>query len=367
VQWFFPSWNGDVRIEMDADDPRHTRLTVIEPTAHELELLAQSNNVFRAKGWVDSDTRLWSLKGDQDRQHTVVRASLLEVGLILLGRLKPGIATLTAITTHEGTVEAMGSSETGFLAWVNRSLQGDASAHPTAVNFRDQDGYAKLQLAKRQEAERQEAEQKRREEELAKIKADEAAAQKRAEEDRAKAAREERERKEREDRAKKEREQTAATTVRRPTSCCPDCVPAVITPAEEVLLHFLDDEQRSQWRREKRLVAIGGLTGHRYLIAHRNSPTAVRNTKCTFDLDDDAVMHFHDWSVPPEEEVLAAKLILEHREHWLRHEATCLRNHQDVFKNPFGDGADGTQDAFFTHELGEALHQIQTGRPFWPR
>ena len=49
------------------------------------------------------------------------------------------------------------------------------------------------------------------------------------------------------------------------------------------------------------------------------------NKKICYDIDDRCVLHFHDWTVPPEEEVLATKLILEHREAWLRNEATVLQ------------------------------------------
>jgi hypothetical protein len=364
MQWYFPSWNGDVRVESDPEDPRRSLLTVIEPTAHELELLDQANAVFRAKKWVHSSTKLWKLSADQTRQQTVVDASLLEVGLILLGRLKPGVATLTAITTEEGKVEAMGSSESGFLAWVGSRIQGDAGATPTMLNLRDEEGYARLQLAKK--------EAKRREEEAEKAKVaaaeaiEEAKKAKDAEIEKAKAKKEAKEAEAKEAKKAKGAKGTepAAATVKRPTTCCPQSVPGVIEPAQEVLLRFCTPEQREQWLSERRIVAHGGLTGHRYLIAHRHTPTALKIGKCSFDLDDGKVMHFHDWSVPPEEEVLAAKLILEHREPWLRNEATCLGGHSRVFKNPFGNGGDGTHDASFTEAVGDALMALQTVRNY---
>lgn len=82
------------------------------------------------------------------------------------------------------------------------------------------------------------------------------------------------------------------------------------------------------------------------------------------DLDDGQILHFHDNSVPPEEEVLAAKLILEHREPWLRNEATCLLQTKDGrwhdlgfmrYKNPFGDITDGRADAAITATFGIAV------------
>lgn len=365
MHWYFPSWNGDVRIESDAEDPRRTVLTVIEPTAHELELLDRANSVFKAKKWVHGSSKLWKLSGDQQRQQTTLDASLLEVGLILVGRLKPGLATLTAVTTEEDTVEAMGTSESGFIAWIGKQLHGDVGFTPAKVNFRDEEGYAKFQLAKKEEAklkasaaEREEREKKEAEEREA---LGEVEAKAEAEDSKRKKREEEKARKAKEEKKKKK----AATTVKRPTTCCPESIPGVIEPAQEVLLQFCDAEQREQWLRERRLVARGGLTGHRYLIAHRHTDTAIKMGKCSWDLDDDAVMHFHDWTVPPEEEVLAAKLILEHREPWLRNEATCLGGHGQRFKNPFGNGGDGTHDAGFTSAMGQyfrALEQLDRYR-----
>ena len=119
------------------------------------------------------------------------------------------------------------------------------------------------------------------------------------------------------------------------------------------------------------MVVEGGLSGHRYLLAHRHSATAQKIGKIAYDLDDEAAMHFHDWTVPPEEEILAAKLCLEHREHWVRNEATTFQDwmrdegfYQRTgagalpatrmkFKNPFGDGGDGMADSTATSYFGQ--------------
>lgn len=129
-----------------------------------------------------------------------------------------------------------------------------------------------------------------------------------------------------------------------------------VEPATEVLLSFLNEEQHEQWMKTRTIFEYGGLTGHRYLLAHRHSRVAARIGKIAYDHDDDAALHFHDHSVPPEEEVLAAMLCLKFREPWLRNEATCLGGNFDfVFKNPFGDGSDGVADSDFTGELGTFL------------
>jgi hypothetical protein len=154
--------------------------------------------------------------------------------------------------------------------------------------------------------------------------------------------------------------EAAAASVKRPTPCCPECMPGAIEPASEVLLAFLTPEQHEQWSRERAILVNGHLSGHRYVIAHRNSETAQRVGRICSDVDDGGVVHFHDWSVPPEEEVLAAKLIMEHAEPWLRNEATCLggTDWTDVYKNPFGDGMDGTESAAFARGIGEGLRRF---------
>lgn len=148
------------------------------------------------------------------------------------------------------------------------------------------------------------------------------------------------------------KEPAKAASVKRPTPCCPDCEIGSVAPASEVLLSFLNAREHESWARERAIVVTGGLTGHRYVLAHRQSAIAAYNTKMCFDLDDGQILHFHDNSVPPEEEVLAAKLILEHREPWLRNEATLLFGENMKFKNPFGDLGDGTESASFMCEIG---------------
>ncbi len=152
----------------------------------------------------------------------------------------------------------------------------------------------------------------------------------------------------------------AAVTVKRPTPSCPQCIPGAIEPATETLLAFLNEEEHESWARDRCIMVQGGLSGHQYLLSHRHSPFAARAGRMCFDLDDRFVVHFHDWRVPPEEEVLAAKLILEHREDWLRNEATCFAagSAKMVFKNPFGDISDGTRDAGFSHNIGVLLGSL---------
>ena len=162
--------------------------------------------------------------------------------------------------------------------------------------------------------------------------------------------------------AKAENDKEAkAVSVARPTPCCPKCEVGSVAPARDVLLSFLTAQEHIDWADHRAIMVRGGLSGHRYLLAHRKSPTAARLGKICYDLDDHCVLHFHASDVPPEEEVLAAKIILEHREPWLRNEATVLQEGRDGrwvdlgfgrYKNPFGDASDGRPDAEITAAIG---------------
>ena len=164
--------------------------------------------------------------------------------------------------------------------------------------------------------------------------------------------------------------ESKAVSVARPTPCCPTCVPGSVEPASDVLLAFLNEQEHADWAKHRAIMVTGGRSGHRYLIAHRHSRTAVLNKKICYDVDDRCVLHFHDWTVPPEEEVLATKLILEHREAWLRNEATVLQQDSkgawyDLgimhYKNPFGDASDGRADAMLTAAFGAVLGSALRG------
>lgn len=150
----------------------------------------------------------------------------------------------------------------------------------------------------------------------------------------------------------------AAATVARATPSCPQCVPGSVKMASEVLLTFLTPKQHADWARNRAFIVVGGTTGRRYLLAHRHSKAAQRFGRICYGIDDGMVIHFHDNSVPPEEEVLGAKLILEHRESYLRNEATMFHvfdehyEQMEVLKNPFGDRMDGTVDAGFMNGFG---------------
>jgi hypothetical protein len=328
--WYCPSWNGDWSLEPATGSPGKTFLSVVKPTPAEVKQLELIGPALVERGWISKEKMLsvqrrgrslFSSKGG-----VLLDAPLVEVGPLVTSLLQPGPAILTAVRFKDGHTEV---SETSKLA-----------------------AHTEIEVAKKDEPYRSSAAPD------APVKGDapkssEPAPKSPEPTEEVKAL------------VKKEDAEVAAT-VKRPTPCCPDCYVNAIGPATKVLLSFLDEEQHESWRKHRFLVVRGGLSGHRYVIAHRNSPLAAHNRKIAFDLEDQQVMHFHDWTVPPEEEVLAAMLILRHREPWLRNEATtfslCAFGGRRVrYKNPFGDGGDGVVDSGWTYQVGQGLANVLSG------
>lgn len=313
MRWYFPSWNGDLRLEVDPQHKDATLLSVIEPTAHEQVVLKAMETVFRQKGWWESEEPLYQppkggwLRRKQKMVTTTIYAPLHAIAPVVARHVKAGRSTLSAIRFENGKVLVVEGTEDD-LTDAMRLLVGEDAKQPA---FREPG--ADAALAKRQES--------------------------------ATAAPE------------PPPKPKAAASVRRPTPSCPQCIPGAVLPATEALLDFLSPEQHASWAKDRCLVAVGAFTGVRYLLAHRHSERAQRIGRVCYSIDDGSVVHFHASEVPPEEEVLAAMLILQHREHWLRNEATMLGGGTagEVFKNPFGDFFDGVYDASFLHRIGDAM------------
>lgn len=300
--WYIPSWNGDFRIVKKTD--KQSRLLIEKPSPNEAKLLDDAGKLFVEKGWLAkwdpiSEKKFgWWTK----RLEVVIDAPVENAAPVIAGLLRPGPAVLTALKLTNG-----------MIVTTDESLGEDLGLET----------YRSVPKTTPAEKADTKSEEKLKEEKL----------------------------------AKSDPKPDKAATVRRPTPSCPQCVPGSIEPAKEVLLSFLDDEEHESWAKERCIVVRGGMSHHRYLLAHRHSPRAQRIGRMCFDLDNQTVVHFHDWRVPPEEEVLAAKLILEHREPWLRNEATMLgcETKENVYKNPFGNFMDGVWDAGLTQTIGMFL------------
>jgi len=306
--WYIPSWNGDLRLTPDPKDSGKSLLSIVRPTAAEKQLLLQLQETFNERGWLSPANKnaLAKKRRFWNTEGVTILAPVADIGLLISSIAKPGENVLTAVRMDDGRIEVCQTNK--LTAPVDTVSDKPTDAKPEEPKSEPSD------------------------------KAKEIAAKPDAK---------------------------VAATVRRPTPCCPDCYVDAIKPSTEVLLSFLDDEQHRTWAKDRFVIVHGGLSGHRYLIAHRHSPIAADNTRIAHDLDDRQTLHFHDWTVPPEEEVLAAMLILGHREPWLRNEATCLGSFTDIFKNPFGGGGDGVPDSMFTRDIGERLLGLR--KPRGPR
>ena len=113
---------------------------------------------------------------------------------------------------------------------------------------------------------------------------------------------------------------SAMTTVKRPTLSCPECLGKSESDraACDVLWEFLSESQRKEWLDRRAITVFGGLTGYCYRVCSRDTEMARRTGRITFDLTNRTVIHNYGYDRPPEEDVLTVKLLLEHRENWLR-------------------------------------------------
>ena len=161
-----------------------------------------------------------------------------------------------------------------------------------------------------------------------------------------------------------------AVTARRPTLCCPNPVDGREVRASEVLKTFCTHRQWEEWIKRGFLHCTGNLSGHSYRIVHRHHPLAKAQRKVVWDVDADHVIHCYDWAVPPPEEVLAIKLALENREHWVRNESGAYNvahrvGVKDIYPDPFmvpgKQLQDGVADTSLVTTLGGAIAGMKSG------
>lgn len=319
MRWYFPSWNGDVRL-VDRDGV--AVLLAVDPTPSELRQMGDFLRACKKRGWTKKSAHegLISVGSDgKEREVARLTTSVAEAGPVLARIAQPSRAVLTAVRIAGGKIEVVDQSDVERVTEkVVKSEKLKSTLDVVEEKLKGSEEKAKPEVAKVDPP---------------------------------------------------KEEETVAATVRRPTPCCPQCEPGSIEPAREVLLSFLDRRQHADWARHRAIVVEGGLTGHRYLLAHRNGPVAASVGRICYDLDDRSVVHFHDWRVPPEEEILASMLILQHREPWLRNQATIFSGGAR-FSNPFGDGSDGVADSTLAADFGELLAGSRDGvRGYgcWPK
>ena len=96
------------------------------------------------------------------------------------------------------------------------------------------------------------------------------------------------------------------------------CPPAhrVNRRASEVLRTFCTASQWANWQKDGTMTVVGGLSGRRYRLLHRDV-AALRGRHYVLHDEDGVDVCTWDHSVAPEEEALAIKLTLEHHEGYL--------------------------------------------------
>lgn len=319
--WFLPSYTGDFRlISVDASSYRDQTQTgsvleIVNPAVHEIPVLKSFLAEARRQKWTIIDKVAPRELDGQLRQEILLSVDVGTAGAALYKLVRPADRTITAVRSVAGKIDVY---ETADLDKVAEALSPPSPTPETAdASAAEPDGAVEPDGIIKPKRGRKKT---------------------------------------------SPTDEPSAVSVKRPTPSCPQCVPGVTSRASEVLNTFLTPDERYCWARDRYIIIKGGLSGHRYMLAHRHSTYAVKAGRICYDLDDDFVVHFHDNSVPPEEEVLAAKLILQHREPWLRNEATCLgpspRPRQLVFKNPFGGVLDGVDEAIQTQVLGSLLRSM---------
>lgn len=106
-----------------------------------------------------------------------------------------------------------------------------------------------------------------------------------------------------------------AVTTDKPVRGCP--MPEMIQSevrASVVLNHFLDNTQIKDFETYRQIVAIGNSSHKPYLITSRYSPRVVDMGQL-YDIGDKKIICASCNEIPPSEEILALKLMIEHKEH----------------------------------------------------
>jgi hypothetical protein len=320
--WYVPSWNGDLSLLPHPKDEGKTVLSIVKPTLDEVAIANRIGAELLKRGWIGSWDPVVAKQKLLGKKSWLIdiQAPLVKVGPVVSSMMREGPGVMTAIRFASGRMEV--------------STGGPAELEALAEKITAEEKASAEAAAKKDPPYRTPASPLPPADDKALVVAAEP---------------------EKKPEAEPDKKPEAAVTVKRPTPCCPQCMPGAIEPASRVLLAFLSEAEHAQWREERCLTVVGGLSGHRYLVAHRNSRRAAGWGKICYDTDDEVVLHFHDNAVPPEEEVLATKLILEHREPWLRNEATFFGHTDTKYKNPFGGFSDGVPDSIFTESFGRSI------------
>lgn len=112
----------------------------------------------------------------------------------------------------------------------------------------------------------------------------------------------------------KHTESETGVTVDRPRRGCP--MPEVLKTeirASKVLKEFLSKIQLSDYNKHLQFVSIGGYSEKPYLVTSRWCENVTKYGQL-YDIADHRVICANCWEIPPSEELLSLKLMIEHKE-----------------------------------------------------
>lgn len=234
-------------VRLETIDKTTTRLIAEKVTVAEKKALEKLQKAARKQGWIDKDATVVA-------DYAVLRAPVDKVAGVLSRALKPGRKLVSAVQFSDGAIREV-----------------------TTRNYDDENGAEDLPQARVISLE------------------DAKAAKKKAD-------------------AKPEvvePEIVKATTVAAPVRGCPapDFPPAELR-ARQVLMTFLNPEQREDFLRYNRFITVGATTGHRYMITSRHARDELAEYQRSFyDLDERWPYCVHDWDVPAPEEMLGLHIL----------------------------------------------------------
>lgn len=112
---------------------------------------------------------------------------------------------------------------------------------------------------------------------------------------------------------KKKPKKAVAVTVQKPVQGCPaPDFPDCRIRANRVLRAFLSPQQISDFEKHEKFVTVGADTGDRYMITSRMARKQLRSVseRSVYNLTRRMALCVHDWTIPPEEEMLTMHLML---------------------------------------------------------
>jgi len=107
-----------------------------------------------------------------------------------------------------------------------------------------------------------------------------------------------------------------AASVAKPDKGCPEPV-ACLRREAEVLRAFCTKPQWAQFQTYGFMQCVGNITGKTYHVFHRDEAAQRGMNRSVWDVEAQSTVCVYNKSLPPEEEALALKLAIEHREAWL--------------------------------------------------